>query len=460
MQLDLKDSAPEDPDLEVLKKKFKELRRESWSQNERIEQLADRTAKLGVAILCFEPSETVWRLLDNDEPRVVSLLIDGIPQLVRSDRVIDHLDQLPTNERDPTAIAMRHGVMACLAGYVNERGGLSDAQRRHLIDRVGKLCLHDEHPGVHSSADLLLRRLGAEVPAAPPVAATEAFESAPDRLGWWRSPHGFTMAVIPEMKSGFTMGSPWGEKEREQKIPGGLEKFEFRREVQIPRSFAISMTEVTMRDVLEFAEASGIDSSQFNEDTAADPDCPGHGLTWEQAARYCNWLSAKEGIPPKQHCYTFSILGGMWLKENHLTLTGYRLPTEAEYEMACRAGTSTARHFGESARLLPNYAWHLQNTGEVSMPVATLLPNQWGLFDTLGNIAEWCDDPPGGGFRIDSNRSKLQPAPDGKRPIRGGAFTYGFFSQVRSAAVDRSERAVGDYRIGFRVARTLFASEE
>jgi len=69
------------------------------------------------------------------------------------------------------------------------------------------------------------------------------------------------------------------------------------------------------------------------------------------------------------------------LKENYLTLTGYRLPTEAEMEHATRAGALTSRYFGEIEELLPKYAWYLQNSKEQTWPVARLKPNDFGLFD-------------------------------------------------------------------------------
>ena len=457
LQMELNDAGPE-VDLEALRKEFKTQRRDSWSLNAHIEVLADRIARVAVAILSFGQVDSVWRMLSHEEPRVVSFLIYSIPQLVRCDRVIDQLDQLPTNDRDPTATAMRQGILQCLTDYVDVRNGFNDAQRRHVADRAARLFLHDEDPGVHGSAELLLRRLGAELPALPDNSAEEVFEKSPERLGWWKSPHGFTMTLVPET-GGFPIGSPWSEKEREHTIPGEPEFFELRRKVRIPRSFAISTTEVQMRSFREFVESEQISEFQPNEDIVSAPNCPGHGLSWEQAARFCNWLSKQEGLPSSQQCYVFG-LGGVGVRKDHLSLRGYRLPTEAEYEVACRAGTNTARHFGESAKLMERYAWHLQNSGEVSMPVGTRLPNQWGLFDTLGNIAEWCDDPPGGIAMVDANASAMKLVPKGNRPIRGGAFTYGFFQQLRSAAVDRTNRDVADYRIGFRVARTITAAQD
>ena len=76
-----------------------------------------------------------------------------------------------------------------------------------------------------------------------------------------------------------------------------------------------------------------------------------------------------------------------------LERTGYRLPTEAEWEYACRSGTITSRYYGVSTDLLGKYAWYQANSREHAWPGGSLIPNESGLFDMLGNVVEWVQDP-------------------------------------------------------------------
>jgi formylglycine-generating enzyme required for sulfatase activity len=90
-------------------------------------------------------------------------------------------------------------------------------------------------------------------------------------------------------------------------------------------------------------------------------------ITWHAAMEYCRWLSTKTGKV-------------------------YRLPTEAEWEYACRAGTKTAFHFGNDAAKIDEYEWYFENSNDKPQPVGKKKPNAWGLHDIHGNVAEWCLD--------------------------------------------------------------------
>ena len=146
------------------------------------------------------------------------------------------------------------------------------------------------------------------------------------------------------------------------------------------------------------------------------------------------------------------------LKENYLSLTGYRLPTEAEMEYATRAGALTSRYFGETEELLGKYAWYLKNSEERTWPVGSLKPNDLGLFDVQGNVYTWCQEShkayPEGNAMSDDNEDGLIVLNTVNRAFRGGSFNTQS-SNVRSANRGDLVPTGRSYNFGFRPARTL-----
>jgi formylglycine-generating enzyme required for sulfatase activity len=266
---------------------------------------------------------------------------------------------------------------------------------------------------------------------------------------WYVNGQGQTMVVIPGPVE-FQMGSPSTERGRYDS-----ETLHRRR---IGRTFALAVTPVTVEQFLRFRE----DYNYRRE--APTVDCPVNNMSWQDAAAYCNWLSEQEDIGQDQWCYEPNAQGqyaqGMKLKANYLSLTGYRLPTEAEWEYACRAGAKTSRYYGESEELLGKYGVYGGNSGGRRWPVGSLKPNDLGLFDMHGNLWCWCQDRRKDYARdqdrepIEDNEDIIDVNYEESRILRGGAFVN--TAPIVRSALRYSYAPAGrsDY-FGFRLARTF-----
>jgi len=225
---------------------------------------------------------------------------------------------------------------------------------------------------------------------------------------------GVSMRFI-EIKPGrFMMGSPESER--------GRDDDETQHEVMISKAYWLGQTEVTQA---QWQAVMGSDPSRFT----GNPSHPVEGVSWNDAQEFCRRLSQKTGMT-------------------------FRLPTEAEWEYACRAGTTTAYSAGDDPSRLSEYAWFTGNTGGMAgtKPVATRKPNAWGLHDMHGNVWEWCSDWYGN-YSSRSVTDPQGPRSGTGRVLRGGSWVD-YSGYCRASARVASNPGVDGVNYGFRAART------
>ena len=158
-------------------------------------------------------------------------------------------------------------------------------------------------------------------------------------------------------------------------------------------------------------------------------------VSWNDATDFCRKLTGKVGraSPPATVGRTF------------------RLPTEAEWEYACRAGSKTRFCFGGSEGELGDYAWHSGNSGSKTHPVGEKKPNAWGLYDMHGNVEEWCGDRYGEKYYGESDRKNPQGPSSGRYRVLRGGSRYFYPQHCRSAYRSRRRPSYENVGIGFRV---------
>jgi len=212
-------------------------------------------------------------------------------------------------------------------------------------------------------------------------------------------------------------------------------------------AFKMGKYEVTQE---QYQAVMGTNPSKFTSNPAdgeIQNKRPVEQVTWYDAVEFCNKLSTKEGLMPV-YTITSATVTPNW------EANGYRLPTEAQWEYACRAGTMTNWYFGSTESQLVNYAWYTSNSNSRTHQVGLKQANSWGLYDMHGNVYEWCWDRYSSSYYGESGNTNnpMGPASGTYRVLRGGGWYYSA-EGTRSANRNFSNSVIRLDNIGFRVVR-------
>ncbi len=422
------------------------------------ERLAKRQANAAVALWRMNSDNAIWSLLKHSsDPSVRSWLVHRLGPLgVEAKAIIKRLAE----EKE---VSTRRALILSLGELEITR--FTPDERETIVATLAEAYRDDSDPGIHGAAEWLLRQWGhtenigqinKELSRLPRSSIRQEGRT-PEKAKrqWFVNEQGHTLVVIPGPIE-FLQGSPASE--------AGRSSLELLCRVRIDRTFAIATKDVTIeqfqRFVLETPDFLHIESTRLS--AGDDPDQPQYSCTWYEAAAYCRWLSEKEGLAEDQMCYPPipDIKVDMKMPGNYLRRTGYRLLSGAEFEYASRSGTSTNRYYGRSDKLLEKYAWYIENADRQPQPVGWLKPNDFGLFDTLGNLRKWCqeshqDQPQSinDGVRVDSeDTSALESGVP--RVIWGTAY-WDDGAGCRCASRSTFTPARSGSGVGFRIARTL-----
>lgn len=424
------------------------------------DSIAGRKANAALTLAHTGQADSLWPLLQHQpDPRLRALLID---RLATYKCPIKLLTERLLMESDKT---IQRAILVALADFdLNELGV---TQRDVFVAQISKLYQTHADAGVHAGCEFVLRKAGLPLPVLQPTK-----DIADGRQGWILDEHGHTMTVVRGPIE-FQMGSVPQTK-------GRIAYQERLRTKKIPRSFAVATKEISVEQFQRFR--ADFDYAKYD---SREPDAPVNNVDWVQAAVYCRWLSEQEKIPEDQMCFPpideICEVGRrdkphLVMPKDYLSRTGYRLPTEAEWEYVCRSGATTERYFGQSEQLLSKHAWTIRNAavdGNVRLhPVGMLRPNDFGAFDMLGNVMEMCltrhdlendkrtTPDKEHEFRVDDIEDPKDMAEGigmAPRQLKGGAHLY----QPSNARASHRDNYARPYSsrvnsfIGFRIARTL-----
>ena len=309
--------------------------------------LRARTAAVSMAL---GMDTAVWSLLrPSSDPSMRTAVIHGLSPMVTSP------NEVITKSQTQEDVGIRRAMLLVageLVGPLEDQSARSTALRKNDPQAIALLQLFrdDPDPGIHAAVEWTLQYYQYDAEMAQ-INRELASTSPVGERQWYVNAQGHTFVVIPGPTQ-FMMGSPNSAADRAADEPWHSQR--------IRHSFYLASCETTVEQFDRFLRDRGGALIDSIETANAPGDSPRANVSWYAAAAYCNWLSEREGLPEDQWCYQLSAEGkygpGLRVAAEFLDRRGYRLPTEAEWEFACRAGAATGRYYGESPSWLDRYA--------------------------------------------------------------------------------------------------------